>query len=129
NVSVRSRIAGHSWPPFDFERSRAAKAAEGQGYARGRRDYARRIPEALERGLKEGDLFCARVVLMVRQRESGGGQTVRAEADVDFLEFRQALQENSRAGQQHERERKLADDEDIAEAVARAAATCVAAAL
>ena len=46
---------------------------------------------------------------------------MRLEAHVDVLHFREAVKENSRAGEKHERERELADHERVAEIVMRAA--------
>src|SRR6266545_8090507 len=80
----------------------------------------RPLAEALEQPSVQARLVSAFGITLQRNRQLGDRGVFRLEAGVDALEPQETVRQQSRAGQQHERQCDLCDDERGAPARARA---------
>src|SRR6185369_1207708 len=115
DLLVRTRVSCRYRLVLDRETAIAATAAERKQVYRADRFNVRSSVETIEELLEECPALIEVLVLRRRQCEAHRQQARRLEPRFDFLQTQKTLHHQSRADQQHERERKLRDDEKISQ--------------
>ena len=112
-------IAGRVRSSLDLHVDPHGATGERRRAVGGRRDDVRKPPQPIYE-LEKGPLHdLGRGVARGRERDARRDDAVRRKTEVDFVQLARALNEETRAGDERERERNLRDYEEVTESIAR----------
>jgi hypothetical protein len=114
-------LAGFDRPAFDGEASSVGMIAVGKGRDGGRAAYAGKYADAVEHVAVVGNTLVGFMIFVVGERQAHGEQTGRLEAFAVFDELAKSADHQPRTHEQDHRQRYLGCDQDVAQAMARAA--------